>query len=88
MKVMHISTGDVGYSSTFVPNCVGEIVVAYPDGDQSAEYIKDFMVWVEDERWVGMPEAFKTHLLITDNHDTRFFEPKNAEDRERGYTVL
>ena len=37
--------------------------------------------------WVDMREAFRRGLLITDNHNTRFFEPTNEEDKNRGYTL-
>ncbi len=32
-----------------------------------------------------MNEAFENHDLITDNYNTEFFEPKNDEEKKRGY---
>jgi hypothetical protein len=34
---------------------------------------------------MDMREAFNQHLIITDNYNTRFCEPKNEEDKKRGY---
>jgi len=52
-------------------------------------FIHELDVFLESKKkWVDMREAFKNHDLITDNYNTYFFEPKNEEDRKRGYTLL
>lgn len=40
-----------------------------------------------NNQWIDMREAFRQHLLITDNYMIHFFEPQTEEDRERGYTL-
>lgn len=37
--------------------------------------------------WKDLEEAFIAHDLIEDNYATRFFEPANEEDRQRGYLL-
>jgi len=53
-------------------------------------YIKDLevlLVKMGTRKWKDMQQAFKDHDLIMDNYNTRFLEPKNEEDRTRGFTV-
>ena len=55
--------------------------------DDSA-FIHDLDVYLKNkEEWKDMNEAFRDKDLIVDNHNTIFFEPKNKENRERGYTL-
>ncbi len=43
--------------------------------------------WTPVGHWISMGEAFKNHDLITDNYNTEFFEPKNEEEKKRGYRM-
>jgi len=43
--------------------------------------------WTPVGHWMSMSEAFKNNDLITDNYNTKFFEPKNDEERKRGYRL-
>ncbi len=43
--------------------------------------------WKSVGYWVSMSEAFKNNDLITDNYNTKFFEPENDEERKRGYRL-
>ena len=54
-------------------------------GDDSA-YIKDLDVCIDGE-WKDLGQAFNDRDLITDNYNTRFFEPKTVIDKARGYTL-
>jgi hypothetical protein len=48
----------------------------------------DLEVYIEAlGEWKDLRQAFKDHDVITDNYNTRFFEPRNAEDRARGFTL-
>ena len=39
------------------------------------------------DKWMDMGDAFKSHNLITDNYNNYFFEPKNEDDKVRGFTL-
>jgi hypothetical protein len=54
-------------------------------GDDSA-FMRDLDVFLEaKQEWKDLLQAFKDHNLITDNYNTLFFEPRNEEERIRGY---
>lgn len=83
MKVKYKKSGVIAGSSMFNTSTVGEVLT----GDDSA-YIKELDVWLEAlQEWKDMPQAFKDHDLIADNFNTCFFEPRNEEDRKRGYSL-
>ncbi len=62
-----------------------EIIVCYRDGQDSV-YMKDLEVKLE-KGWTPMVQAFIDHDIITDNYNRTFFEPRNAKERERGYSL-
>lgn len=43
--------------------------------------------WSPVGHWISMDEAFKNKDLITDNYNTKFFEPKDEEEKNRGYRL-
>lgn len=89
MKVRNKATGASrvqGDASYFNTHALNEIIVGFEDGSMDSCYIKDFEVLVDGE-WIDMREAFRLRLLITDNYNTRFFEPATEEDKVRGYTL-
>lgn len=56
-------------------------------GDDSVS-IRDLDVFIRAlDTWMDMGEAFRLRLLITDNYNRYFFEPKTTEDKERGFTL-
>ena len=70
-------------SSSFNVHALSEVLT----GDDSA-FIKDLDAFIETRgEWKDMKQAFKDNDIITDNYNTRFFEPKTQEDRKRGYTL-
>lgn len=75
-----------GWSSSFNTHALSEIIVSYPEGDMSSEYIRDYEVFLgKTQEWKDMKEAFANKDLISDNYNTSFSEPATEEDRERGY---
>jgi hypothetical protein len=85
MKVKCIETNVVGESGSFNTSSLSEIIVHDDNGSDSV-YMRDYLVLI-DETWMTFTEAFTKKLIITDNHNTCFFEPKNEEDKERGYSL-
>ena len=75
-----------GFSNTFNPASVIEIIVMYDDGGGDSDFITNYEVLIDD-KWIDMSDAFKNHDLITDNYNTEFFEPKDDEERKRGYRL-
>ena len=83
MKVRYRKTGAIATSSRFNAFAVLEVLTE----DDSA-YVHDLDVWLEQKKkWKDMLQAFKDHDLITDNYNTIFFEPRNGEERVRGYSL-
>lgn len=90
MKLRHKYKYFLAQSSEFNLSCLGEILITYlPDGDRDSDYIKNYEVYLERNKaeWKDMIQAFKDHDLITNVHNTVFFEPSTREDRERGLTL-
>ena len=88
MKVRGKASNIVWYSHQFNTHGIGEIIIQHPDYGADSDYGKDFDVFLESKQeWKDMAQAFKDHDLITDNYNSIFFEPKNQEDRRRGYTL-
>lgn len=88
MKVRHIEKGWLGGSNSFNTHGIGEMIVYYEGGDASSEFCRDYEVWVVAlEQWKPFGDAMKDGDIITDNHNSHFFEPQNTEDRKRGFTL-
>lgn len=93
MKVRCKDGGWTGISSKFNVYGIGEIVVNFVSEEEEplgadSVYIHDCDVYLEQLRnWKDMAQAFRDNELITDNHNTHFFEPRTPEDRERGFTL-
>lgn len=87
MKIRHKKTKNMGQASQFNVNSLFEIYVYFSDWMDS-DFIGNYDVWIaEINQWKDMYQAFKDKDLITDNYNTRFFEPENDEERERGYRL-
>ena len=64
-------------------------VIVYYDGENgyiSSEFPLDLEVLIND-KYITFKEAFKNHDLICDLYNTKFFEPKDEEERKRGYRI-
>lgn len=75
----------VGVSNSFNPSGMGEILIYFEEGDADSDYISQYEVQLSDGNWKDMRQAFKDKDLISDNYNRCFAEPRNEEDRERGY---
>ena len=90
MKVRGKDGSWIGGSSQFNTHGLGEIIVGFNPSENGMDsmFIKDCEVFIEAfGEWKDMRQAFKDKDIIVDNYNTRFFEPKSIEDRERGYTL-
>jgi len=91
MKVRYIKNKEITGSASKL-NGMGEVIVQFDDGSADSELVSELEVLVEIEIkdikvWVSLSKAFKHHLVITDNHNTEFFEPENEEEKKRGYRL-
>lgn len=83
MKVRYKKTGSEADSNHFNVAAVNEVLT----GDDSA-FISELDVWiVAIQAWKDMNQAFRDRDITIDNYNTVFFEPHNAEERERGYAL-
>jgi hypothetical protein len=81
MQIRYRDTGILGVASSF--NLSAKVII----NDDSA-FERDLDVWLEQKQcWKSMDEAFRDCDLITDDHNTHFFEPLTEADRARGYTL-
>ena len=91
-----IHPNDKCSSSKFNTHALSE-VICYWEADSDSMFIKDLDVYITAGvfngfcsmaiGWKDMHQAFKDYDIITDNYNTCFFEPKNKEDKERGFTL-
>lgn len=83
MKVRYKNNGQLAWSSQFNILTLNEVLT----GDDSV-FISSLDVFIEaKQEWKDLRQAFKDRDVITDNYNSRFFEPQNEEDRKRGYTL-
>ena len=76
-----------GVSKSFNISSISEILI-YGDWGGDSTFINECEVYLESKKiWKDMSQAFKDKDIITDNYNTRFFEPPTKEDRERGFTL-
>jgi len=74
---------EIRESSNFNTTAIAEVDM----GDDSA-FFSDLDVFIVSlGKWKDLSQAFKDRDLITDNFNTCFFEPKNEEERKRGYRL-
>jgi len=84
---LHDNHYAVGACAKFNINALSE-VFAVIDGEYLDMFINELDVFVTAKKeWIHLPDAFKNKDVITDNFNTNFFEPKNEEDKNRGYTI-
>jgi hypothetical protein len=77
-----------GQSSTFNMSAIDEVKVYFDIDDVDSCFVKEIDVFItKTSKWKSLYEAFKDHDVITDNYNSHFFEPKNEEDRKRGYSL-
>lgn len=87
MKLRDKQTGIEYTGDRFNLSGLGEIIVGNEHGQDSA-FQWEFDVWLEaKQEWKDLDQAFRDHDVISDNLNTRFFEPQTPADRERGYSL-
>lgn len=79
MRMRYKDTRKETASSRFNTYALSEVIT----GDDSV-FIKDLDVFVNGE-WKDLGQAFRDRDVIPDNYNTWFGEPRNEEDRKRGY---
>jgi hypothetical protein len=79
MRVRYKSTKAEAWSDSFNTLALSEILT----GDDSC-FFKDMDVFVKGE-WKDLCQAFKDKDIIPDNYNCYFGEPRNEEERKRGY---
>jgi len=94
VKVRNKEKGYLGYSGGFNIHGMSEIIVHFddgPDGEPNGAdscFIREYDVFLDSiQEWKDLAQAFKDKDVITDNYDTIFFEPRNKEEKERGYAL-
>jgi hypothetical protein len=88
MKVRYKDKPEIaGDSSSFNMHGLGEVIVYFPEGDASSEEIRELEVYLDSRReWVSLSDALRRNDVITDNHVSRFAEPRDQAERERGWS--
>ncbi len=76
----------MGYASSLNTSSVEEILMQFDTGDADSVYIRELEVLIGDE-WVPLREAMSgpPYRAITDNYNTRIFEPADDQERQRGW---
>jgi len=88
MKVRNKKTRALGFSSTFNIHGMSEIIVGFRDDGMDSDYIENYEVYLEATKcWKDLSLAFRDRDVVTDNYNTKFFEPPTEEDRIRGFTL-
>jgi len=87
----------VFYSGQFNTHALGEVKGCHDDFGVDLFFIRELDVYIRAKifngfftiavGWKDMSQAFKDHDIIIDNYNTCFFEPKNKEDKKRGFTL-
>lgn len=86
MKARNKKTGDLGHSSKFNMHAILEIIVCFDEGDCDSDYISNYDVYLESKQtWKPLDEAFRDKDIIEDNYCSEFREPRNEEEKQRGW---
>jgi hypothetical protein len=86
MKLRHKKTQELCSSSSYNINSCSEILVQGEDW-YDTDFYSEYDVFLEaTQDWKDMRQAFKDKDLIPNNMNTHFGEPKDAAERELGYS--
>jgi len=73
------------WSSGFNTHSLGEVIIYFDEGDADSEYIRNLDVLLSNGKWMPFRTAFTLHLVIPDNYNRSFREPRSEAERERGW---
>ena len=83
MELRLKSTNEILGGDLFNTTALNEVLAS---GD--SYYIRELDIFIiKLGVWKDMRQAFKDRDIITDNYNTKFFEPQNERDKERRYTL-
>jgi len=86
MKIRLVDQPNVtGHASEFNTSALNEVIVYYDDGSADSEYFHNLQVFLTNQTWIGLKEAFGLHLVIPDNYNRYFREPRSELERDRGW---
>jgi hypothetical protein len=81
MLLRYKDTKQTFTSSKFNIHALAEV-----DAGDDSVFFKDLDVFIENKQeWIDFNTALQNHDIIPDNYNTYFREPKNEEERKRGY---
>lgn len=88
MKLRHINSKIETFGDKFNTFAMSEIYVFTPDC-MDTDFIKNYEVYLETgpdaNTWVSLSHAFTKRNVVSNNYNTHFAEPVDAQSRERGY---
>lgn len=83
MRLRYKSNGEETFGYRFNMCALSEILT----GDDTVS-TKDLDVFLTaKQEWKDLHQAFKDKDVITDNYNTMIHEPRNNDERERGYSL-
>lgn len=86
MRVRHKKTGAIGHSNNFNLHAIWEIIVYFDESDCSSAFVSECDVYLKSKNeWKSMDEAFREKDIITNNYNSYFREPRNKDERLRGW---
>jgi len=74
-----------GWSTEFNTHSLNEVIVYFDDGDADSMFFQDVEVLLSNQVWIGLKEALGLHLVIPDNYNRYFREPRSELEREKGW---
>lgn len=75
-----------GCTGRFNPSSTGEIIIHFPNGDTTSEYISVLDAFLGPTLgWCPMHQAFADKLIIPDNYFTSFRMPSSTEEQDMGW---
>ena len=74
-----------GVGNKFNTHDLFEVIVYFDEGDCDSCFGRELDVQLSDGKWVSLSQAFRDKLVINDNYNIEFREPKNQEEIDRGF---
>ena len=97
MRVRYKNNPEItGWAERLNTSALDEVLLNFDDGDATSEYFRELEVLLQKPlptsdhvagEWVPLSVALSTHDVVSDNYNTRIFEPSTEEDRARGFAL-